>query len=725
MTKQLRLPIFLAVFLSAALTAISQDLPQDKKTAADLVEQGDLIMAETKAMDQAREMYVNAANFDTTNVKANFQAGRFQVETIGKELAVKYFLRVYRQSPNYQFDLEYWIARSYHFGLKFDAAIDFYTRYRNKASKRPDYKGKDFVPVKEVDRFILACKNGKEFVADPKPYSIVNIGSEINSEFEDFAPVLNDNEDEIVFTTRRQDGNTYENVDVDNKHFEDIFISTKKGGKWASAKNIGPTVNTKFHDSNLTLSPDGKLLFIYKDDNGGDIFESRQNADGSWGTPTPLPGVINSSYRESSVSVTADGSILYFASDRPGGYGGSDIYMCTKDAKGEWSRVKNLGTVINTDVDEDGPFIASDAQTLYFSSEGHKGMGGFDVFKSTLKNLERSEWTEPENIGYPINTPDDDIFFTTSKDGKRYYYSSVRDGGLGYSDIYIITASEVPKKQPDVIAKKEEPKKEEPKKEEPKKEEPKKEEPKKEEPKKEEPRKEQPKKEETRKEEPKKEQPKKEEPKKIIQPIRYIVKIIDAETKQPLDSKIRMMGLRDKVVVGAIDQGGGVTEFSIKSTTAKEYQITVEKDGYIFQSVNAKLPAATAEAKTIDKTIEMRKLVVNAVSILRNIYFDFQKATFRVESYSELNRLETMMKQNPALQVEISGHADYVGSKAFNKTLSLRRANAVKSFLTSKGIDTRRIKTVGYGEERPIASNDDEKDGRELNRRVEFKVLGN
>ncbi|MGC4022239.1 MAG: OmpA family protein [Cyclobacteriaceae bacterium] len=192
-----------------------------------------------------------------------------------------------------------------------------------------------------------------------------------------------------------------------------------------------------------------------------------------------------------------------------------------------------------------------------------------------------------------------------------------------------------------------------------------------------------------------------------------------------LDAKVRMFGLKDKVVVGAVDRGEGVTEFTIKSTTAKDYRISVERDGYIFQTINEKIVGATTDEKTINKTIEMRKLVVGAVSILRNIYFDFAKASFKTESYGELNKLETMMKQNQNLQVEISGHTDFVGSKTFNKSLSQRRANAVKAFLTSKGIDTRRIKAVGYGEEKPIASNDDEQEGRELNRRVEFRVLGN
>jgi outer membrane protein OmpA-like peptidoglycan-associated protein len=562
----------------------------------------------------------------------------------------------------------------------------------------------------EVDRRLTECANGKEFKANPKPFSIVNMGSAINSPQEDFAPVLTADENEIVFTTRRQEDNTSPDVADDNKYYEDIFVAVRENGSWKAARNIGPPVNTKYNDSNLTLSPDGSLLFIYKDEGNGDIYLCEKNKNGSWGEPTPLPGIINSSYRESSVTITPDENTLYFVSERPGGYGGSDIYVCTKDSKGEWSRVKNLGPKINTELDEDGPFISYDGKTLYFSSELHKTMGGFDIFKSELLNAEKNEWSEPENIGYPINTPDDDIYFSISKDGKRSYYSSVKNEGQGYTDIYVITDLEKTNPQPEVAAKEpvKEPVKEEPPKEEPPKEEPKKE-----------PVKETPPKEETKKE------PKKETPKKVTQPIKYVLTVIDAETKQPIDAKVSMQGLKDKVVVGSVDKGNGVTEYSIKATSAKEYRITVDKEGYIFQTLSVKVPAATTEEKTITKIVEMRKLVVNAVSILRNIYFDFEKASFKTESYNELNRLEAMMKQNPALQVEISGHTDKVGSKAYNKGLSLRRANAVRSFLTSKGVDPRRIKTVGYGEDRPIASNDDDKEGRELNRRVEFKVLGN
>jgi outer membrane protein OmpA-like peptidoglycan-associated protein len=712
MTISIRLLIFLALILSSALTLKAQEVPQDKATSLEFMQQADEIMKATRAIDIARDQMVQAANFDTTNIRANFEAGHMHIESIGKELSVKYFLRIYRQNPTYRFDLEYWIGKAYQYGLKFDNAIDYYTRYRTKLKSKAGYAGKDKVDLSEVDRRISECKNGKEFIANPKPYTITNMGGQINSEFEDYGPVLDANEDFMVFTTRRQEDNTNADVADDNKYYEDIFVAEKVGDSWKRAKNIGAPVNTNYFDSNLTLSADGKLLFIYKDEGAGDIYVSEKGSDGKWGTPVPLPGEVNSSYRESSVSISTDEKTLYFASDRPGGYGNSDIYVCTKDSKGEWSRVKNLGPNINTEHDEDGPFISYDSKTLYFSSEAHKGMGGFDIFKCELIDAEKNEWGEPENIGYPINSPDDDVFYTTSKDGLRSYYASVRENGYGYTDIYVITDLEKAKKQQDVVAK--EPVKEEPIKEEPKIEEPKKEEPKVEEPKKEEP----------KKEVPVKETPKK-EPKKPVLPIKYILTVVDAETKQPLDAKVRMQGLKDKVVVGMVDRGEGVTEFTITSTTAKDYQIMVEKDNYIFETVKEKVTAATTEEKTISKTIQLRKLKVNEVSILRNIYFDFNKATFKTESNTELNRLETMMKQNPNLQVEISGHTDFIGAKDFNKSLSLRRANAVRGFLTSKGVDPRRIKTVGYGEERPIASNDDEQEGRELNRRVEFKVLGN
>lgn len=656
------------------------------------MEQAELIMAETKAMDDARELMVTAADLDTTFIKANYEAGRMHLLTVGKDRAVKYLLRVFRQDPAYRFDIEYWIGRSYQYGEDFTKALEFYNLYKDKLAKKSNYQGKDKIDQATIDRAIFECENGKEFVSRPGNFSIVNIGREINSEFEDYAPVLNENEDEIVFTTRRREDNLNQNVFDDNKPYEDIFTSKKTNNVWAYAKNLGAVVNNPYHDSNVALSADGNTLFMFKDEGGGDIFYAERTAGAEFGAPLPMPGIVNSSFEEKSVTLSRDEKTLYFSSNRPGGFGGLDIYRATKDSKGEWTNVKNLGPNINTDMDDDGPFIDYDGVTLYFSSKGRKGMGGFDVFRSTL-DLKTNEWSEPTNLGYPINTPDDDIYIVFSKDGKRAYYSSVREDGMGYTDIYMITIPEGIKNVDQVATK-------------------------------------------LPIDQPKDTtvsvtvpdtnvKPIVTPTKKDLKALKYIVTVVDAGDKTPIDAKIRLQGSKDNVIVPMQNQGPGVYEFSITNANSKDYRLSVEASGYVFVNQTFKLQGASTEEKTVNRTVELRKIAVGVSSIMRNIYFDFDKATFKTESYTELNKLEAMLAQNSGMMVEIAGHTDAVGTKEYNQGLSLRRAQAVKTYLTKKGIDARRVKPVGYGKSKPLASNDDEQGGRELNRRVEFKVLQN
>ncbi|MBT1690261.1 OmpA family protein [Fulvivirgaceae bacterium PWU37] len=721
--------IFLAFLLVLFIPGFSQQDP--KETAREYMEVAEGMIAETKAIDDARGLMVTAADLDTTFIKANFEAGRLQLLTIGKDLAVKYLKRVMRQDPAYRFDIEYLIGRSYQYGENFDMAIYYYNLYKDKLSKKSNYQGKDKIDLAVVDRAIYECQNGKQFVSNPQNFSIVNIGREINSEFEDYAPVFNETEDEVVFTTRRRDDNLNQNVFDDNKPWEDIFFSTKKDGKWSFAKNIGEPVNTPYHDSNLSLSADGNTLFIFKDDGGGDIYFS-ERTNGVWSPPAPLPGIINSSFEEKSISMSADEKTLYFSSNRPGGYGGLDIYRATKDSKGAWSNVKNLGPKINTEVDDDGPFIDYDGTTLYFSSRGRRGMGGFDVFRATFDPAS-NEWSEPENLGYPINTPDDDVFFVASKDGKRAYYSSVREDGMGYLDIYMITIPDglknlaskttpTPVKEPDpikeptpdpvTVARNDQTK--EPTTVEPVT------------PPVNDPTKTDATKQPTK--EPVKTEPVKTEPKvapvkKETIPLKYEVTIVDSDSKTPVNAKVKLVGAKDNVIVPLTNNGNGVYTFSVKSQQPKDYRLSVDADGYIFVNQNVRIAGASTDEKTVGRTIELRKISIGATSILRNLYFDFDKATFQTESYTELNKLEAMMRSNPDMQIEIGGHADAVGTKAYNLFLSRKRAEAVKDYLTKKGVDARRIKATGYGKSRPLASNDDEEEGRELNRRVEFTVL--
>jgi len=685
MYQRLKFFTFSLLFLFFAhFTVFSQE--QDAADQAKLyMEQAELIMEATQAMIDARDLYVQAANADPTNVEANWKAGDFHLKTVGKSRAAQYFLQVLELDPNYRFDLTYWIGRSYQYGMEFDKALAYYNRYKNKLTEEDGYRGRDKVELSDVNRRIYECENAKQFVANPAHYSIVNLGNAINSEFEDYAPVLNQDEDMMVFTSRRKEGNLNQNVFTDNMPYEDIFIAFKENGEWMPAKNIGEVINTEFHDSNLALSADGEQLFLYKDENNGDIYEAFRKPDNTWTYPQPASENINSAgFKESAVSISPDGSILFFASDRPGGQGGIDIYYSIKDPDtDEWARSKNVGDKINTEFDDDGPFIDYDGKTLYFSSQGRNGMGGYDIFKSEYDSA-KGEWGEPENLGFPINTPDNDIYFVSTEDGKRGYYASVREDGQGYTDIYMVTILQEDSVG-QTIAKKDVEAKED--------------------------------------EEPEdKELVAVEKDESIsLQPVTINVAVMGDGS--PIDATISMKSQNDNSIAGKSREGEGKYKFTVTTPESKTYRLSVEASGYVFQNLDIRVPASTSEPQEITRNVQLRKLRTGTRSVLRNIYFDFNKASFKKESYDELNKLETMMASNAGMEIEISGHTDNIGSKAYNKKLSQLRANAVKEYLVNKGIDARRVKAVGYGEEKPLASNDDEKEGRELNRRVEFKVL--
>lgn len=665
--------VLIIIFSGLALfpsELVAQEDESNVGLANELVEMAEEVLANTKAMIQARDMYVQAAQLDPNNVKANWKAGEFYLETVGKDQAAQYFERVFQLDPQYRFDLFYWTGRSYQYGKDFDQALDYYNRYSNKLKANDGYRGRDKVELTEVERRIFECQNGKEFMINPAHHSIVNVGSAINTEEDEYGPVLNADEDLLIFTSRRRDGNLNENVFIDNKPYEDIFYSRKVNGEWTKAENIGETVNTEYHDSNLALSADANQLFLYSDDNNGDIYVSYKDGE-TWTYPEPLSENINSQgFKEGSISISPDEQVLFFASNRIGGYGGMDIYYSIKNKRGEWEKSKNLGPVINTSSDDDGPFIDYDGKTLYFSSQGHKGMGGHDIFFTEYDSANQ-EWSEPKNLGYPINTPDNDIYFVSTRDGKRGYYASVREDGLGYTDIYMVTLQEIEEEKDPVAVKEEKP----------------------------------------------------QEEVEEVQPVTLTVKVFDSESGDPIDAQVNLRRKSDNVVAGVNKEGTGTYVFNVKDENNNQYQLSVEKNGYAFENTTLNIPAATSDVNEISRIIELKKLSEGTRSVLRNIYFDFNKATFKQESYNELNKLEKMLGQNPNINIELSGHTDNIGSAKYNKQLSQNRAIAVKNFLVGKGIDPRRVKAIGFGEEQPLASNDDELEGRELNRRVEFKVI--
>ncbi len=440
MLKRLFL-FFSLIGLSVALKAQIQPVPGNYY---DNMLQGNQLMEENNWLI-AITFFNEAYKIDSTNANINFKLGVCYLNTASDKQQALRFLRIASAGISRNYDpydthgkkapenTYYYLAQAYHYNYKFDSAIQFFESYRSLLGSH------DPSMTADIDMRINWATNAKEFLASPLPVTIVNMGDSINSPLPDYSPVMTVDENTIIFTSRR-----FGEKGIDGECYEDILYSEKKeDGTWTEAHPISPYINTITNEASISLSTDGNLLFIYRDDNGGDIYTSSLQ-NGAWVSPIPMGGEINTKNWETHACLSADGNTLYFVSNRPGGFGGRDIYRCVRLPTGNWSKALNLGPTINTAADEDGPFIHPDQRTLYFSSKGHKSMGGFDIF-FTAKN-DSGMWTEPINLGYPINTPDDDIFFMTSPDGKRAYLSSVREGGYGDKDIYMANL-EQPKSQ--------------------------------------------------------------------------------------------------------------------------------------------------------------------------------------------------------------------------------------------------------------------------------------
>jgi tetratricopeptide (TPR) repeat protein/outer membrane protein OmpA-like peptidoglycan-associated protein len=327
-------------------------------------------------------------------------------------------------------EAQFYLGTAYQKNYRFDDAQAIF-----EALLKENKNKKDF--VKKVEHEISNCKSSRILTMDTMNISIKNINI-LNSPFDEYSPVLTSNESEIIFTSRRK-GNSKSEKSNDGQYPENIYFSEKKGGTWTYPKNIGATLNSLTKNANCGMSFDGNTLFVYKD---GDIFESVKK-DSQWTQPVVTKLPVNTKYKESDICINETGDLAIFSSDRNGGFGGMDLYKTTKDANGKWSEPVNLGKTINTEFDENGVFIFHDG-TLFFSSKGHNSLGGFDIFSS--KPDANGNYQEPVNLGYPINTVEDDISFFMSLDKKRGYFSSKRRGGLGRSDIYFVDFADSSKK---------------------------------------------------------------------------------------------------------------------------------------------------------------------------------------------------------------------------------------------------------------------------------------
>lgn len=619
-------------------------------------------------------------------------------------------------------------------------------RYEQEVKTKPEkyFKmGQAYFAIKEFDKAIEAIENYKLKYAsadknladkwlnllkrDDEYIEVVNAGTNINSPQSDYFPYVSKDGKRLYFCTNGRTG---------GYGGEDIWYCEKKAdGTWGDAQNIGTQLNTSTHECLMTMSGDGNVAILFGNYEGsfgnGDLFYSVKT-DKGWTMPCNLGGTINSKDWEAQASLSADGKTLFFISDRAGGYGGgADIYVSVLSEDG-WSKPVNLGPKINTSGFEGAPFLAADGKTLYFFSDGHFGFGGQDIFMAKKIGDSWTDWSEPVNLGKYINTLGDDKYLSIPSSGIKAF--TVRDGsidGQGGMDLYEFILP--PSMRPEVVVNvygyvSDENKL------------------------------------------------------PVGSLIRFYDAATGLEQGTAISAfsdgyyRISLPPLKKYNIV--IDMKGylymtdvldltDMTKFMDKEYinsrfgadldeikqlqekltqlnnqflallnensdnidgALKNYEELIRQYRSSINALDLKIKKAKLEwmgkedkIKDIRKDFSLQTIKVGATFELKNIFFDFGKATLREESKTELNKLVDIMKRSEIV-IELGGHTDSIGSDEANLRLSQDRVNSVKQYLVDNGVNPDRIMAVGYGETQPIAPNSSE-EGRAKNRRVEVKIL--
>lgn len=680
--------LFLFSTLSCGTFTIS--LAQDSTAIAREMYNMGMELYNFETRKQATEIFVQATEYDPSFAEAQLMAGRATLQTVHKEEALPFLLNAYDLDHQIDEEILLLIGEAYQYSEEFDTAIEYFVAHRRQLAKSLSFEKSR--KVFDLDWKIYECRNAKIYLANPVVVEITNLSDRINSEYADYAPLISADEKKLIFTSRRPHEQTNGGVADDFEYYEDIYYSDFVDGQWIEAVPFGSPINGDFHNSNIGLSPDGKVLYIYTDENGGDILES-DFIDGKWTKPQPIRGLINTAYHENSATITNDKNTLYFTSDKPGGYGGTDIYVSHLDKNGRWGRPENLGPEVNTDRDEEAPFISKSGQHLYFSSNGHAGMGDLDLYRADF-NAETKKFNSPVNLGYPINSVENDIFFVLNGAETHAYYSSVKSTSKGEQDIYRVDMMnwepinldsllqverveierKVPEKTESVVIAPPAP---------------------------------------TPTPIPTSEP---EEP--LVSDISLELTLLDARTLDTLAAQVVFVNLANQKVVAAESMG---KKYGIKFTNddRAQYRIKVSRDGYLPYESMIHVLGVEKRNHALHETIALNP-VENTYTGIMNVFFGHDSAS--PNSYEDLQYLEFLMKDNPGIKVEISGYTDNTGDADYNKTLSQRRADAVKDYLVEHGIDGFRVKAMGYGVDNPIGDNTT-RIGRRLNRRTEFKII--
>lgn len=594
----------------------------------------------------ALEYVKKAVDIDRSFAEAWFLMADIYAEMNNNQGIISTLKHILEEKPDLFPAAWYNLGKAYFSEGGYQEAKSAFLRFLN-------YKGQNESLVQQAQFYLRSCDFALQAMKNPVPFVPVNLGDSINTAYDEYWPSLSVDEQILVYTVLLP-----VNMRIQGKQRsrqEDFYVSYFRNGFWSKGVDMGPPLNTLDNEGAQTLTPDGRTMYFTacnRPDGKGqcDIYVSYRQGD-QWTEPENLGSPVNTSASEKQPSISPDGKTLFFASNRPGSKGGLDIWFSTKNEDGSWQNPVNLGDSINTPKDEQSPFIHADNTTLYFSSNGHIGMGGFDIYMT--RRRKDSTWSAPVNLGYPINTCRDEIGLIVNASGNRAYFATNRETARG-QDIYYFDL--YPQVRP--------------------------------------------------------------------VPVSYIKGVVtDAATGAPLEASFELINLKTSLSVVTAKSDPVTGTFLVALPPGFNYMLNVSKQGYLFYSDHFALADTFTEAKPFLMRIALHPVKPGEKAVLKNIFFAWNSAELQPESFAELNKLLSFMRENPEVRIEVSGHTDNTGSPEYNLKLSLNRAKVVADYLIKNGMDPSRIVARGYGEKQPVAGNDTE-EGRALNRRTEFRILG-
>lgn len=655
------------------------------ETAWNHIASGDSYFKEGGAgYSSAYEEYLKATIYNGVNPSLNYKTGIAALYSDNKEKAIDFFRKVLEEKSDLTPDLLFFTGRALQYAGRYVEAIEKLESFLKTAGKKQE------ALIPRAKKYIEECKAAQEVTRDTLRVKIINLGSGINSNADEYAELLSADGKTLFFASRRQVSKSSADYD-DAKFDENIFISTLNNKNWGLPVSAGKNLKSKYCETPLYLSPSGEELYIYTGyENGGDIRVSVKKK-GEWADPESVAFKINSGGTETSMTIAPSGNEVWFVSDHgKEGIGGKDIYKIKKLDEKKWSKPENAGPMINSPYDEESLRFSANGDTLFFGSMGHASIGGFDVFYSARD--QNGTWGKAVNFGYPVNTAWDDLFFfPPGTADSSFYFASDRPESMGGLDLFkgtfippepVVIPVVIPEPvKPDTVI--------------------------------------------IRDTVVVREVVQAPPPPVVEVPkekLLYLAgKVKDSETGDPILARIAVIDFATDSVVATTASSDVDGTYRVSLPEKKSYMVDVRGTGFLSDMKRINITSAYNE-EVYNLDVSLIKVKVGKKVVLNNILFETGKSVLTTGSYSELDRLYNILIDNPLMKIEISGHTDNTGSAALNNSLSASRAKSVVDYLIHKGIDVVRLEYKGFGPLQPIADNATP-EGRKMNRRVEFKIL--